>query len=150
MLVSDRSGELNAYALFNLQERSTLFIGSGVQVYEGMVVGENARPSDMDVNPTKDKKLTNIRTHSHDEALRLTPPPPLTLEKAIEFIAARRVGRGHPARPPPAQAQPERARPAARGRPAVRITPCRRVGQRLTCLFGRAGGWDIEFDRTRR
>ena len=65
-----------------------MFIGSGVTVYEGMIVGENSRPGDMDVNPTKEKKLTNIRTHSHDDALRLTPPPPLTLESAIEFIAA--------------------------------------------------------------
>ena len=88
VLVSDRTGTSNAYGLFNLQERSTLFIGAGVDVYEGMVVGENSRPGDMDVNPTKEKKLTNIRTHSHDEALRLTPPPPLTLESAIEFIAA--------------------------------------------------------------
>ncbi len=87
VLVSDRSGESNAYGLFNLQERSTLFIDSGVEVYEGMIIGENSRPNDMDVNPTKEKKLTNIRTHSHDEALRLTPPPPLTLESAIEFIA---------------------------------------------------------------
>jgi GTP-binding protein len=88
VLVSDRTGESNAYGLFNLQERSTLLIGSGVAVYEGMIIGENARPNDMDVNPTKEKKLTNIRTHSHDEMLRLTPPPPLTLESAIEFIAA--------------------------------------------------------------
>jgi GTP-binding protein len=87
VLVSDRSGESNAYGLFNLQERSRMLIGSGEQVYEGMIVGENSRPNDMDVNPTKEKKLTNIRTHSHDEALRLTPPPPLTLESAIEFIA---------------------------------------------------------------
>jgi GTP-binding protein len=87
VLVSDRSGESNAYALFNLQERATLLIDSGVEVYEGMIIGENSRPIDMDVNPTKEKKLTNIRTHSHDEALRLTPPPPLTLESAIEFIA---------------------------------------------------------------
>ncbi|MEX1294595.1 MAG: translational GTPase TypA [Candidatus Limnocylindrales bacterium] len=88
VLVSDRAGTSNAYALFNLQDRSTLLIGSGVTVYEGMIVGENSRPGDMDVNPTKEKKLTNIRTHSHDEALRLTPPPPMTLESAIEFIAA--------------------------------------------------------------
>ncbi|MEO6351054.1 MAG: translational GTPase TypA [Candidatus Limnocylindrales bacterium] len=88
VLVSDRSGESNAYGLFNLQERSSLLIGSGEQVYEGMIIGENARANDMDVNPTKEKKLTNIRTHSHDDALRLTPPPPLTLESAIEFIAA--------------------------------------------------------------
>ncbi len=88
VLVSDRSGTSNAYGLFNLQERSELFIGAGVEVYEGMIVGENARSGDMDVNPTKEKKLTNIRTHAHDEALRLTPPRPLTLESAIEFIAA--------------------------------------------------------------
>jgi GTP-binding protein len=87
VLVSDRAGTSNAYGLFNLQERAELFIGSGVEVYEGMVVGENSRPGDMDVNPTKEKKLTNIRTHSHDEALRLTPPRPLTLEAALEFIA---------------------------------------------------------------
>jgi GTP-binding protein len=87
VLVSDRAGESNAYALFNLQERAQMFIGTGEQVYEGMIVGENSRPGDMDVNPTKEKKLTNIRTHSHDEMLRLTPPPPMTLEKSIEFIA---------------------------------------------------------------
>ncbi len=88
VLVADRAGTSNAYALFNLQERSDLFVGSGVDVYEGMIVGENARSGDMDVNPTKEKKLTNIRTHAHDEALRLTPPRPLTLESALEFIAA--------------------------------------------------------------
>jgi GTP-binding protein len=87
VLVSDRTGTSNAYGLFNLQERSELFIGAGVDVYEGMIVGENARSGDLDVNPTKEKKLTNIRTHAHDEALRLTPPRPLTLESAIEFIA---------------------------------------------------------------
>ena len=87
VLVSDRAGTSNAYGLFNLQERAELFIGSGVEVYEGMIVGENSRSGDMDVNPTKEKKLTNIRTHSHDEALRLTPPPPLTLESALEFIS---------------------------------------------------------------
>jgi GTP-binding protein len=88
VLVSDRTGTSNAYALYNLQDRAELFIGSGVDVYEGMIVGENARSGDMDVNPTKEKKLTNIRTHAHDEALRLTPPRPLTLESAIEFIGA--------------------------------------------------------------
>jgi GTP-binding protein len=88
VLVADRSGESNAYALFNLQERATMLIGSGVPVYEGMIVGLNSRPGDMDVNPTKEKKLTNIRTHAHDEALRLVPPPPVTLESAIETIAA--------------------------------------------------------------
>jgi GTP-binding protein len=86
VLVSDRAGTSNAYALFNLQERAELFIGSGVEVYEGMIVGENSRSGDMDVNPTKEKKLTNIRTHAHDEALRLTAPRPLTLESSLEFI----------------------------------------------------------------
>jgi GTP-binding protein len=87
VLVSDRAGTSNAYALFNLQERAELFIGAGVDVYEGMIVGENSRSGDMDVNPTKEKKLTNIRTHAHDEALRLTPPRPMTLESALESIA---------------------------------------------------------------
>jgi GTP-binding protein len=86
VLVSDRAGVSNAYGLFNLQERADFFIGPGADVYEGMVVGENSRPDDMDVNATKEKKLTNMRTHSHDEALRLTPPRELTLESAIEFI----------------------------------------------------------------
>ena len=85
VLVSDRSGVSNAYGLFNLQERATLYIVGGVDVYEGMIVGENSRSGDMDVNATKEKKLTNIRTHSHDESLRLTPPPPITLESAIEM-----------------------------------------------------------------
>ncbi len=88
VLIADRAGTSNAYALFNLQDRSELFIGSAVDVYEGMIVGENARSGDMDVNATKEKKLTNIRTHAHDEALRLTPPRPLTLETAIEFIGS--------------------------------------------------------------
>jgi GTP-binding protein len=88
VLVADRSGVSNAYGLFNLQERAAMLVGAGVDTYEGMIVGENSRPGDMDVNPTKEKKLTNIRTHAHDEALRLTPPRPLTLESALEFIAA--------------------------------------------------------------
>jgi len=88
VLVSDRAGTSNSYALFSLQERSEPFIGAGVEVYEGMIVGENSRPGDLDVNPTKEKKLTNMRTHAHDEALRLTPPRLLTLESAIEYIAA--------------------------------------------------------------
>jgi GTP-binding protein len=87
VIVADRQGISNAYGLFNLQERAELLIGAGEQVYEGMIVGENSRPGDMDVNATKEKKLSNIRTHAHDEALRLTPPRPLTLESAIEFIS---------------------------------------------------------------
>ncbi|HEX7496623.1 MAG TPA: translational GTPase TypA, partial [Candidatus Limnocylindrales bacterium] len=86
VLVADREGTSNGYALYSLQERSELLIGAGVEVYEGMVIGENSRSDDMDVNATKEKKLTNMRTHSHDEAIRLTPPRDLTLESAIEFI----------------------------------------------------------------
>ncbi len=88
VLVADRSGVSNAYGLFNLEERGELFIGAGVEVYEGMIIGECSRSGDMNVNATKAKQLTNIRTHSHDESLRLTPPRPLTLESALEFIAA--------------------------------------------------------------
>ena len=87
VLVADRPGPANAYGLYGLQERGELFIGAGADVYEGMIVGQNARPGDMDVNPTREKKLTNMRTHAADEALRLTPPRQLTLESAIEFIA---------------------------------------------------------------
>ena len=86
VLVADRQGTSNGYALYSLQERSELLIGAGVEVYEGMIIGENSRSDDMDVNATKEKKLTNMRTHSHDEAIRLTPPRELTLESAIEFI----------------------------------------------------------------
>ncbi len=87
VLVADRAGLSNAYGLFNLEERGELFIGAGVDVYEGMIIGENSRSGDMNVNATKTKQLTNIRTHAHDESLRLTPPRDITLESAIEFIA---------------------------------------------------------------
>ncbi len=84
-LVADRRGPVTGFALFNLQQRGTLFVGPGVEVYEGMVVGENARSDDMDVNPTKEKKLTNMRTSAGDELVRLTPPRLLSLEQAMEF-----------------------------------------------------------------
>ena len=86
VLVADRAGTSTGYALFNLQERGAMLIDAGVEVYEGMVVGENSRPGDMDVNVTREKKLTNMRTHAHDEALRLVPPREMTLEAAIELI----------------------------------------------------------------
>ena len=88
VLVADRSGSSTAYALFNLQDRSELLIGAGEEVYEGMIVGENARSGDMDVNATKEKKLSNVRSHGPEDSLRLTPPRPITLESAIEFVAA--------------------------------------------------------------
>jgi GTP-binding protein len=85
-LVADRTGETTTYALFNLQERGTLFIRPGTKVYEGMIIGENARAVDLDVNTVKEKKLTNMRAASADEAMRLVPPKELSLEQAIEFI----------------------------------------------------------------
>ncbi len=85
-LVADRRGPTTSFALFNLQERGQLFVGPGVEVYEGMIVGENARAEDLDVNPTKEKKLTNMRSSTADELVRLIPPRPLSLEQALEFI----------------------------------------------------------------
>jgi GTP-binding protein len=85
-LVADRKGTSTAFALFHLQPRGVLFIPEGTQVYEGMVVGENARDVNLDVNVTKEKKLTNMRAAGADDALRLIPPRALSLERAIEFI----------------------------------------------------------------
>ena len=85
-LVADRRGSTTTFALLNLQERGALFVGPGVEVYEGMVVGENARAEDLDVNATKEKKLTNIRSSTSEELIRLIPPRPLSLEQALEFI----------------------------------------------------------------
>jgi GTP-binding protein len=86
VLVADREGLAVAYAIFNLQERAQMFVKPGDPVYGGMIVGENARTGDMDVNITKEKKLTNIRTTAADEALRLEPPREMTLELALEYI----------------------------------------------------------------
>jgi GTP-binding protein len=85
-LVADRRGVATSFALFNLQERGTLFIGPGAAVYEGMIVGEHARGDDLDVNPAKEKKLTNIRSSTADELVRLVPPRPMPLDRALEFI----------------------------------------------------------------
>ena len=85
-LVADRAGQSTAYAIHNLQERGELFIEAGTPVYEGMIIGENARPDDMDVNVAKEKKLTNMRKSTAEEAIRLVPPRRLSLEQAIEFI----------------------------------------------------------------
>jgi GTP-binding protein len=85
-LVADRAGAATAYALSHLEDRGELFVGPGTAVYEGMVVGENARSADMDVNVTKEKKLTNMRASTADEAIRLTPHRALNLEQALEFI----------------------------------------------------------------
>ena len=85
-IVSDRAGKSTIYALFHLQPRGTLFIRENTGVYEGMIIGENSRESDIDVNVTKEKKLTNVRASGSDEALQLIPPRMMSLEQAIEFI----------------------------------------------------------------
>jgi GTP-binding protein len=85
-LIADRSGKATAYAIWNLQERGEIFVTPGTEVYEGMIVGENARAADLDVNIVKEKKLTNMRASTADEAIRLVSPRILNLEQAIEFI----------------------------------------------------------------
>ena len=86
VLVSNSEGETAAYALWNLEERGTMFVGAGEKTYQGMIIGENARADDLDVNPMKAKQLTNVRASGKDEAVRLTPPRRLTLEQAIAYI----------------------------------------------------------------
>jgi GTP-binding protein len=85
-LVADRQGQTTQFALMNLQERGALFVSPGVDVYEGMIVGENARSEDMDVNPAKEKKLSNVRSSTGDELVRLAPPRAMSLDQALEFI----------------------------------------------------------------
>jgi GTP-binding protein len=85
-LVADRRGPATGFALLNLQERGQLFIAPGTEVYEGMVVGENARAEDLDINATKEKKLTNMRSSTADELVRLIPPRLLSLEQSLEFL----------------------------------------------------------------
>ena len=87
-LVADRTGSASTYAMFNLQERGTLFVEPSTEVYEGMIVGENSREDDMDVNITKERKLTNVRSASADVLERLVPPRKLSLEQALEFCRA--------------------------------------------------------------
>ena len=95
-MVADRRGVTTTYSLMSLQERGMLIVGPGVDVYEGMIVGENARADEMDVNPTKEKKLTNVRSSTADELERLTPPTVFSLEQALEFIAEDECVEGTP------------------------------------------------------
>jgi GTP-binding protein len=87
-LVADRQGKTAAFALFSLQERGMLFVGPGEDVYEGMIVGENSRTEDLDVNAIKEKQQTNVRAASADQMLKLVPAKRLSLEEAVEFIRA--------------------------------------------------------------
>ena len=86
--MADRSGQVTSYALFNLQERGSLFVAPGTDVYEGMIIGENARAEDMDVNPTREKKLSNVRSSTGEELERLVPQRLMSLEQALEFCRA--------------------------------------------------------------
>jgi GTP-binding protein len=86
-LISDRQGTTTAYALEGLQDRGILFVGDGVEVYEGMIIGEHSRDNDLDVNCVREKKLSNMRASGSDDAVRLVPFKNLTLEQCIEFIA---------------------------------------------------------------
>jgi hypothetical protein len=86
VLISNSDGETAAYALWNLEERGTMFVGPNEKTYQGMIIGENARLDDLDVNPMKAKQLTNVRASGKDEAIRLTPPRRMTLEQAIAYI----------------------------------------------------------------
>ena len=100
------AGSGNSYALYNLQERGELFIRPGIAVYEGMVIGENARDVDLDVNVVKEKKLTNMRASTSDEAIRLVPFRELSLEQALEFISDDELVEVTPAIDPHAQEDP--------------------------------------------
>jgi GTP-binding protein len=107
-LVADRAGRATAYAIFNLQDRGVIFVEPGTEVYEGMIVGENSRPSDMDVNVTKEKKQTNMRASTADEAIRLIPPRKLSLEHACEHsLAEENPGCQHAAPPSGVRAKGE-------------------------------------------
>jgi GTP-binding protein len=86
VLISNEAGEAVAYAMWNLEDRGPMMIEPGWKVYQGMIVGQHSRDNDLEVNVLKGKKLTNIRTHSKDEAVRLTPPMQMTLEKALAYI----------------------------------------------------------------
>ncbi len=86
VLVSNSDGDMAAYALWNLEERGTMFVGAGEKTYQGMIIGENSRADDLDVNPMKAKQLTNVRASGKDEAVKLTPPRRMTLEQAIAYI----------------------------------------------------------------
>src|SRR5204863_7913577 len=91
-LVADRRGAATAFALLNLQERGQLFVAPGAEAYEGMIVGENARAEALDVNPTKEKKLTNMRSSTADELVRLIPPRLLSLQQALAFMGVDECG----------------------------------------------------------
>ena len=121
-LVADRRGQATAFAIAALQERGSLFIAPRDELYEGMIVGENSRAEDLDVNAAKEKKLTNMRSSTADELVRLIPPRPLSLEQALEFIREDEcveVTPGNVRLRKVVLTQQDRVRASRRGRPAV-------------------------------
>ena len=115
MLISNDAGEAVAYAMWNLEDRGPMMIEPGWKVYQGMIVGEHTRDNDLEVNVLKGKKLTNIRTTSKDEAVRLTPPIRMTLEKVARLDPGRRARRGDAEIDPPAQGDSRSERAQERG-----------------------------------
>ena len=124
-LVADRAGATTAYALEGLEDRGVLFTPPGVEVYEGMVIGEHSRDNDLDVNVVREKKLTNMRASSADDAIRLTPPRAPQPRTGHRVHRRRRDGRGHPEIPPPAQKDPpgQSPPPAQSHRPGLIPAP---------------------------
>jgi len=86
-MISMENGKTMAYSLFKLQDRGTIFVKAGIEIYEGMIIGESNKDQDLSVNATKNKKLTNVRASGTDEALKLTPPKLMSLEEAIDYIS---------------------------------------------------------------
>ena len=126
VLISNDAGDAVAYALWNLEDRGPMMIEPGWKVYRGMIVGEHTRGNDLEVNVLKGKKLTNIRTHSKDEAVRLIPPIQMTLGEGARLYRGRRVGRGDAEVDPAAQEaarseRPQAGRATQRGRAGVRL-----------------------------
>ena len=122
-LVADRAGAATAYAMTNLQERGVLFVEPTTEVYEGMIVGENSRADDMDVNITKEKKQTNVRSSTSDNFEKLIPPKKLSPRAVPGVLPRGRVRRGHPRRRPDPQGPPRRPRPRQDRRPGSRGPP---------------------------
>ena len=116
VLISNDQGEAVAYAMFKLEDRGPMMIEPGWKVYKGMIVGEHTRDNDLEINILKGKQLTNIRTTSKDEAVRLTPPIRMTAGKGAGLYRGRRAGRDHAEVDSPAQEVPRRQRPQARGK----------------------------------
>ena len=131
-LVADRAGKTTAFALLNLQERGSLFVGPGADVYEGMIVGENSRAEDLDVNAAKEKKLTNMRSSTSDELVRLIPPRALSLDQALELIREDECVEVTPAERAPAQGRALRAAPTDGCEPQGARPGGRLMGEKLT------------------